>query len=229
MNRLRKVVLIVAAGLLSIILSGCAGLLPKPVFTDSAGGQAYLLQALQNKYGMAFEVVGPPSSPNSDPVWFIATVAPVDQPAKKTQAGVKQAGGTVMDDFAQYLYKDQIEAMAKAACAPLTYLTSCEVNIDFQMTVKKWDSSTPLDTFIKTSTVRNMIKVTLQQADSDDQYVSWLLDLQDKLIASGAYFEVNAYIGTCLAWSRDYDASRTRLHTASEILETIQGKTSGTC
>ncbi|MCL2736000.1 MAG: hypothetical protein FWD75_05120 [Propionibacteriaceae bacterium] len=157
-----------AVGLLSLILSGCASLLPKPVFTDSAGGQAYLLQTLQGKYGMAFEVVGPAKVPGSDPLWFSATVVPVDQPDQTAQAAVKSAGGGVRDDFAQYLYKDQIEGMSKAACAPLPYLTSCDVSIDFQMTVTKWDSSTPLDTFVKTSGVRNMIKVTLKQADSDD-------------------------------------------------------------
>jgi hypothetical protein len=176
MGRFRRVVLTVAAGVLSLFLSGCSGLLPKPVFSDSASGQAYLVQALHDKYGMAFEVVGPAKVPGSDSLWFSATVVPVDRPDQTAQAAVKSTGGGVRDDFAQYLYKDQIEGMSEAACTPLAYLVSCEVTISMPMTLTKWDLSTPLDVFIKTSGVVNNIKVTLAPADTDDQYVSWLLD-----------------------------------------------------
>ena len=92
---------------------------------------------------------------------------------------------------------------------------------------KKWDSSTPLDQFIKGSGVSNDVRVTLSHADTDDQYATEILDLLGALSATDMAFHLFVNVGSTyvFGWNWANQPGQAKMPDRALILETIAGLT----
>ncbi|MFV0428727.1 MAG: hypothetical protein ACK5KO_04790 [Arachnia sp.] len=109
----RRSLLCVAVGTL-VPLSACS--VGAPAFSDAAEADAYLRQALEDKYGTPFVVTA--NEEYSDGFWnrYSAEVAPVSAPEQTASARVAGLSGRLSDGWAVWQYFGEIAAVPIQVC-----------------------------------------------------------------------------------------------------------------
>ena len=107
---------------------------------DSA--RAYLLEQMQEKYGIEFTVVGDEDLVNYGPLagaTYTCDVAPVDAPEQVTTALVSQTQyQDVRDSYAVYFFKEEAEAQAIQLCTETGYVQSYEISLQMPQSARTW-------------------------------------------------------------------------------------------
>jgi hypothetical protein len=181
---------------------------------------------MNTKYGLNFEVSGNPVFNSQGSVWFSANVAVSGQPSQDAAARVT-ATGNLVDNFAQNLYKDQIESAHRQVCESKSFVAPCTVDINMPATSEKWDSSAPLEQFISESGVANDVRVTLVHADTDGLCTTDILDLINGLYATTPSFHLFVKIGetSVFGWNSIQLHGQDKVPTRTQVLQSLAGLT----
>ena len=151
---------------------------------DSA--RAYLLEQMQEKYGIEFTVIGDEDLENYGPfagATYTCKVAPVNAPEQVTTALVSQTQyQDVRDSYAVYFFKEEAEAQAIQLCTETGYVQSYEISLQMPQTVKTWSADDDIDDFLQTSDAFLNIKVNFGAGKSDEEYADLILDFLEEVL-----------------------------------------------
>lgn len=145
---------------------------------DSA--RAYLLEQMQEKYGIEFAVVGKENLENYGPfsgATYTCEVAPVNDPEEVTTALVSQtAYQDVRDGYAVYFFKEEAEAPVLELCGAKDYVIDQRVSLEMPETEKTWTAEDDLEQFLTESGA--YVKLVLRFTDDLDAetYATYLFD-----------------------------------------------------
>jgi hypothetical protein len=166
---------------------------------DSA--RAYLLEQMQEKYGIEFTVVGDEDLVNYGPfagATYTCNVAPVDAPEQVTTALVSQTQfQDVRDGYAVYFFKEEAEAQAVQLCMETEYVQSYEVSLQMPQTARTWSANDDISDFLQTSDAYLNMKVYLGTGKSDGEYADLILDFLEKA------YDLNANVKLSMMESED--------------------------
>ena len=166
---------------------------------DSA--RAYLLEQMQEKYGIEFTVVGDEDLVNYGPfagATYTCNVAPVDAPEQVTTALVSQTQfQDVRDGYAVYFFKEEAEAQAVQLCMETEYVQSYEVSLQMPQTARTWSANDDISDFLQTSDAYLSMKVYLGTGKSDGEYADLILDFLEKV------YDLNANVKLSMMESED--------------------------
>lgn len=145
---------------------------------DSA--RAYLLEQMQEKYGIEFTVVGDEDLVNYGPfagATYTCEVAPVDAPEQVTTALVSQTQyQDVRDNYAVYFFKEEAEAPVLALCESKDYVIDQRISLEMPGTAKTWTAEGGIEHFLSESGA--YVKLVLRFTDNLDAetYATYLYD-----------------------------------------------------
>jgi len=151
-----------------------------PFENDMDSARAYLLEQMQEKYGMEFAVVGDEDIENYGPfagAAYTCEVAPVDAPEQVTTALVSQSMyQDVRDSYAVYFFKDEAEAPVLALCETKDYVIDQRISLEMPGTEKTWTAGDGLEKFLTESGA--YVKLVLRFPDDLDAeaYAAYLYD-----------------------------------------------------
>ena len=213
MNRTRKIIPLLALMLLcTVYLSGCGTVenQVKPaldkadqVITDSLeklkeaeyeGGpfennldsaRSYLLDELQEKYGVEFVIIGKEKLKNYGPfsgASYSCEAAPVDYPEQITEALVSQTTyQNVHDNYARYYFKEEAERPAYDLCTSKPYVLDQRISLEAPGTEKTWTLQDGLETYLTQSGAYVKIVLRLEDGLDAKDYAEQLLDFLDSV------------------------------------------------
>ena len=145
---------------------------------DSA--RAYLLEQMQEKYGIEFTVVGDENLKNYGlfaGASYTCEVAPVDAPEQVTTALVSQTMyQDVRDSYAVYFFKEEAEAPVLAFCENKDYVIDQRISLEMPGTAKAWTADDGLERFLSESGA--YVKLVLRFTDDLDAE-TYATDLYD--------------------------------------------------
>ena len=145
---------------------------------DSA--RTYLLEQMQEKYGIEFTVVGDEDLENYGlfaGASYTCEVAPVDAPEQVTTALVSQSMyQDVRDSYAVYFFKEEAEAPVLALCESKDYVIDQRISLEMPGTEKTWTAEDGLEKFLSQSGA--YVKLVLRFTDDLDAetYATYLYD-----------------------------------------------------
>lgn len=150
---------------------------------DSA--RTYLLEQMQEKYGMEFIVAGDEDLVNYGPfagASYTCDVAPKDAPEQVTTALVSQTKyRDVRDSYAVYFFKDEVEAPVLEFCKTKDYILDQRISLEMPGTARKWTADDGLDTYLSESGA--YVRMVLRFEDNLDTrtYAEQILDLLNSI------------------------------------------------
>lgn len=174
--------------LLLFMLTGC-GMLDDLQNAEYRGGpfennlesaRAYLLEQLQEKYGIEFSVVGKEKLKNYGPfsgATYSCEAAPIDTPEQIITALVSQTDfQDVRDDYAIYYFKEEAEAPVLELCETKDYVIDQRISLEMPETAKTWTADDSLGQFLSESGA--YVKLVLRFTDDLDAetYATYLYD-----------------------------------------------------
>lgn len=145
---------------------------------DSA--RAYLLEQMQEKYGIEFTVIGDEDLENYGPfagATYTCKVAPVDEPEQVTTALVSQTQyQDVRDGYAVYFFKEEAEEPVLTLCESKDYVIDQNISLEMPETAHTWTADDGLKKFLSESGA--YVRLTLYfEDDLDTQtYAEQILD-----------------------------------------------------
>ena len=145
---------------------------------DSA--RAYLLEQMQEKYGIEFTVVGDEDLVNYGPfagATYTCKVAPVDAPEQVTTALVSQTQyQDVRDGYAVYFFKEETEEPVLTLCESKDYVIDQNISLEMPETAHTWTANDGLKKFLSESGA--YVRLTLYFEDDLDTktYAEQILD-----------------------------------------------------
>lgn len=151
-----------------------------PFENNLESARAYLLAQLQEKYGIAFYVVGNEDLENYGPIagaTYTCDVAPADAPEQVTTALVSQtAYKDVRDGYAVYFFKEEAEEPVSALCESKEYVIDHRVSLEMPETSYRWTADDGLKNFLSQSGA--YVRVTLYFEDdlNTETYAEQILD-----------------------------------------------------
>jgi len=151
-----------------------------PFANDIDSARAYLLEQMQEKYGIEFVVVGRENLENYGPIAgasYSCQVAPKDAPEQVTTALVSQTMyQDVRDGYAVYFFKDEAEAPILELCGTKDYVIDQRVSLEMPGTERLWTAEDDLEQFLSESGA--YVKLVLRFTDDLDTetYAAYLYD-----------------------------------------------------
>lgn len=151
-----------------------------PFENNLESARAYLLEQLQEKYGMEFAVVGDEDLVNYGPfagASYTCEVAPIGAPEQVTTALVSQTQyQDVRDSYAVYFFKEAAEAPVLELCAAKDYVIDQRISLEMPGTAKAWTAEDSLEEFLSESGA--YVKLVLRFTDNLDAetYATYLYD-----------------------------------------------------
>lgn len=151
-----------------------------PFENDLESARAYLLEQMQEKYGIEFTVVGDEDLKNYGlfaGATYTCEVAPVDAPEQVTTALVSQSMyQDVRDSYAVYFFKEEAEAPVLALCESKDYVIDQRISLEMPGTEKTWTAEDGLEKFLSQSGA--YVKLVLRFTDDLDAetYATYLYD-----------------------------------------------------
>ena len=145
---------------------------------DSA--REYMLNQLEEKYGIPFAVVGNENLTNYGPfagASYSCEVAPIDAPEQVATALVSQTTyQDVRDDYAVYFFKEEAEAPVLALCESKDYVIDQRISLEMPGTAKAWAAEDGLERFLSESGA--YVELVLRFTDDQDAetYATYLYD-----------------------------------------------------
>ena len=145
---------------------------------DSA--RAYLLEQMQEKYGIEFTVIGDEDLENYGPfagATYTCKVAPVDAPEQVTTALVSQTQyQDVRDGYAVYFFKEEAEEPVLTLCESKDYVIDQNISLEMPETAHTWTADDGLKRFLSQSGA--YVRLTLYFEDDLDTktYAEQILD-----------------------------------------------------
>lgn len=153
------------AGALAALVSGCNPFAHH--FSTADEGRAYLLERLEQKYGMPFDVADGQFGDEAV-TYYSGQVAPTDRPDQQAGARITTYG-MLTDDWAVWLFADRLMAVPLDACARAAGVTaSCDVRPRMPNTTKTWTPDTPIDTFVAEAKPRVHVQAEFVATDADE-------------------------------------------------------------
>jgi hypothetical protein len=157
-----------------------AGYQGGPFENNLDAARAYLLEQMQEKYGIEFTVVGDEDLENYGlfaGATYTCEVAPVDAPEQVTTALVSQSMyQDVRDSYAVYFFKEEAEAPVLALCESKDYVIDQRISLEMPGTEKTWTAEDGLERFLLESGA--YVKLVLRFTDDLDTetYATYLYD-----------------------------------------------------
>lgn len=151
-----------------------------PFENNLDAARAYLLEQMQEKYGIEFTVVGDEDLTNYGTfagATYTCDVAPVDAPEQVTTALVSQSMyQDVRDSYAVYFFKEEVEAPVLALCESKYYVIDQRISLEMPGTAKAWTANDKLERFLSESGA--YVKLVLRFTDDLDTetYAAYLYD-----------------------------------------------------
>lgn len=151
-----------------------------PFANDIDSARAYLLEQMQEKYGIEFVVVGRENLENYGPIAgasYSCQVAPKDAPEQVTTALVSQTMyQDVRDGYAVYFFKEEAEAPILELCGTKDYVIDQRVSLEMPETERLWTAEDDLEQFLSESGA--YVKLVLRFTDDLDTetYAAYLYD-----------------------------------------------------
>lgn len=151
-----------------------------PFENDIDSARAYLLEQMQEKYGIEFVVAGRENLENYGPIAgasYSCQVAPVDAPEQVTMALVSQTlYQDVRDDYAVYFFKEEAEAPVLELCSAKDYVIDQHISLEMPETERIWTAEDDLEQFLRESGA--YVKLVLRFTDDLDAetYGAYLYD-----------------------------------------------------
>ena len=150
---------------------------------DSA--RAYLLERMQEKYGIEFTVVGNENLANYGPfagASYSCEVAPIDAPEKVTTALVSQTMyQDVRDGYAVYFFKEEAEAPAFALCESKDYVIDQRISLEMPGTAYTWTADEGLEKFLAESGAYVNIVLRFEDDMEAEDYAEQMLDFLNSI------------------------------------------------
>ena len=156
-----------------------------PFENNLESARAYLLEQMQEKYGIEFAVVGDEDLENYGPfagATYTCEVAPVNALEQVTTALVSQTKyQDVRDSYAVYFFKEEAEAPVLALCESKDYVIDQRVSLEMPGTAKAWTINDELERFLSESGA--YVKLVLRFADDLDTetYAAYLYDFLNSI------------------------------------------------
>lgn len=145
---------------------------------DSA--RAYLLEQMQEKYGMEFIVAGDEDLVNYGPfagASYTCDVAPKDAPEQVTTALVSQTMyQDVRDSYAVYYFKDEAEAPVLEFCKTKDYVLDQRVSLEMPGTARTWEADDGLEKFLAESGAYVKLVLRFEDGLGTETYAEQILD-----------------------------------------------------
>lgn len=161
-----------------------------PFENNLESARAYLLEQMQEKYGMEFAVAGDEDLVNYGlfaGATYTCDVAPVGAPEQVTTALVSQSQyRDVRDGYAVFFFKEEAEAPAIRLCTETEYVQSYEITLQMPQTEKTWSVDDEITDFLQTSDAYLDMKVFLGAGKSDEEYADLILDFLEKIYGLNA-------------------------------------------
>lgn len=151
-----------------------------PFANDIDSARAYLLEQMQEKYGIEFVVVGRENLENYGPIAgasYSCQVAPIDAPEQVTTALVSQTMyQDVRDSYAVYFFQEEAEAPILELCGTKDYVIDQRVSLEMPETERLWTAEDDLEQFLRESGA--YVKLVLRFTDDLDTetYAAYLYD-----------------------------------------------------
>ncbi|OUO92477.1 hypothetical protein B5F40_00840 [Gordonibacter sp. An230] len=164
-------------------------------------------QGLRERYGEEFALVG--DGPRAVdwlydgevPFVFLAEYAPASDPSKVFRADVS-ARGDVQDDYAQYLFKDEVERRCGEAIAGSGFQGSFEAELAPLREARVWREGDSLEEYMGgTSLLDPWVDVSLYPAGgSEEEQAAEVKKALDSLYDVGFWMDVRAYDPSQSEW-----------------------------
>lgn len=194
---------------------------------DSA--RAYLLEQMQEKYGIEFTVVGDEDLVNYGPfagASYTCKVAPVDAPEQVTTAFVSQTKyQDVRDDYAVYFFKEEAETPVLEFCGTKEYILDQRVALEMPGTSQTWTADDGLKKFLSQSGAYVRLTLRLEDNLDTETYAEQIMDFLNSAdqLNCNLFFEVRAN-KTYIFFSElqildDFDASSYSLERLEKRIE----------
>lgn len=145
---------------------------------DSA--RTYLLEQMQEKYGMEFVIVGNEKLKNYGPfsgATYTCKVAPAEAPEQTTTALVSQSMyRDVRDSYAVYFFKDEAEAPVLELCETKDYVLDQRISLEMPGTDRLWAENDGLEKFLSESGAYVKLVLRLEDDLDVETYAEQILD-----------------------------------------------------
>lgn len=145
---------------------------------DSA--RAYLLEQMQEKYGIEFTVIGDEDLENYGPfagATYTCKVAPVDAPEQVTTALVSQTQyQDVRDGYAVYFFKEKAEEPVLTLCKSKDYVIDQNISLEMPETAHIWTADDGLKKFLSESGAYVRLTLYLEDDLDTQTYAEQILD-----------------------------------------------------
>jgi hypothetical protein len=181
------VITIVFVSLLAA-MGGCALMKEEPNPQNEAEAQACLLEYLEDKYGEPFMFVGNAKQnkhPVSNPLYdYFGDYAPVNAPEKVFRGWISTKGHP-RDNYGQWVFKEDAEALCGDVCASKDYIESYTVELDSPWTYRIWKEGDSLDRYLgskRQSDPSNRVEVWLKEGLTDEEYARQVSDLMSDMV-----------------------------------------------
>ena len=156
-----------------------------PFENDLDSARAYLLEQMQEKYGIEFTVVGNETLTNYGPfagASYSCEVAPADTPEQVATAFVSQTMyQNVRDDYAVYFFKEKAEAPALALCESKDYVIDQRISLEMPETAYTWTADDGLDKFLAESGAYIEIVLRFEDYMEAEVYAKQMLDFLNSI------------------------------------------------
>ena len=151
-----------------------------PFENDLESARAYLLEQMQEKYGIEFAVAGDEDLVNYGPfagATYTCDVAPVDAPEQVTTALVSQTMyQDVRDSYAVYFFKEAAEAPVLEFCGTKEYILDQRVALEMPGTARTWTADDGLEKFLSESGAYVRLTLRLEDDLDTETYAEQILD-----------------------------------------------------
>ena len=145
---------------------------------DSA--RAYLLEQMQEKYGIDFTVIGDKDLENYGPfagATYSCKVAPADAPEQVATALVSQTRyQDVRDGYAVYFFKEEAEEPVLTLCENKDYVIGLKISLEMPETAHTWMADDGLEKFLSESGAYVRLTLYLENDLDTKTYAEQILD-----------------------------------------------------
>jgi hypothetical protein len=204
--RIRKLVglavaILVVLALLPIASVGCSLARDEPNLETEAEAQACLLEYLEDKYGEPFMFVGNAKQnkhPVSNPLYdYSGDYAPVNAPEKVFRGWISTKGHP-RDNYGQWVFKEDAEALCGDICVSKDYIENYTVVLQSPWTDRVWKKGDSIDKYLGDkgrSDPSNRVEVWLKEGLSDEEYAKQIIDLMTEMAELNCAVILQASVG----------------------------------